>query len=209
MAEPRTGPKFGQPTFKCYICPDSIHRTPRSASTHSQGSCEWFKHNCEALWVLWYWYCGPSNPKRPYDMEALSGGRETLEEACSEKDLGIHKVNSLKPTFHCQKAAKKAISSLRLLRNAFDKLTVKNFKIVFTTYVRPHGSSEDHEMLKRNDKYHSIADDVPIPKNVIFIKIVRLPFFKNCTLCPTRYFFVSDLASHLFTRRRAFSSPTE
>ena len=28
----------------------------------------------------------------------------------------------------------------------------------------PHGSSEGHEMLKRNDKYHSIADDVPIPK---------------------------------------------
>ena len=27
-----------------------------------------------------------------------------------------------------------------------------------------HGSSEGHEMLKRNYKYHSIADDVPIPK---------------------------------------------
>ena len=27
-----------------------------------------------------------------------------------------------------------------------------------------HGSSEGHEMLKRSDKYHSIADDVPIPK---------------------------------------------
>ena len=27
-----------------------------------------------------------------------------------------------------------------------------------------HGSSEGHEMLKRNDKYHSIADDVPISK---------------------------------------------
>ena len=26
-----------------------------------------------------------------------------------------------------------------------------------------HGSSEGHEMLKRNDKYHSTADDVPIP----------------------------------------------
>ena len=26
------------------------------------------------------------------------------------------------------------------------------------------GSSEGHEILKRNDKYHSIADDVPIPK---------------------------------------------
>ena len=51
MAEPRTGPKFGQPTFKCNICSDSIHRTPRSASTRSQGSCEWFKHNCEVPWV--------------------------------------------------------------------------------------------------------------------------------------------------------------
>ena len=30
--------------------------------------------------------------------------------------------------------------------------------------VAGHGSSEGHEMLKRNDKYHSIADDVPIPK---------------------------------------------
>ena len=27
-----------------------------------------------------------------------------------------------------------------------------------------HGSSEGHEMLKRNDKNHSIADDVPIPE---------------------------------------------
>ena len=27
-----------------------------------------------------------------------------------------------------------------------------------------HGSSEGHGMLKRNDKYHSIADNVPIPK---------------------------------------------
>ena len=27
-----------------------------------------------------------------------------------------------------------------------------------------HDLSEGHEMLKRNDKYHSIADDVPVPK---------------------------------------------
>ena len=31
-------------------------------------------------------------------------------------------------------------------------------------YCRAHGSSEGHGILKRNDKYHSIADDVPIPK---------------------------------------------
>ena len=27
MAEPLTGPKFGQPNFKCNICSDSIHRS--------------------------------------------------------------------------------------------------------------------------------------------------------------------------------------
>ena len=40
------------PAFDAHdICSDSTHKTPRSASTHSQGSCEWFKHNCEVLWV--------------------------------------------------------------------------------------------------------------------------------------------------------------
>ena len=35
-----------------------------------------------------------------------------------------------------------------------------------------HGSSEGHEMLKRNDKHHSIADDVPIPKMYFLSKSV-------------------------------------
>ena len=36
--------------------------------------------------------------------------------------------------------------------------------ITFPSSRHAHGSSEGHEMLKRNDKYQSIADDVPIPK---------------------------------------------
>ena len=43
-------------------------------------------------------------------------------------------------------------------------LTSSDLILVSAKYVIPHGSSEGHEMLKRNDKYHSIADDVPIPK---------------------------------------------
>ena len=36
-----------------------------------------------------------------------------------------------------------------------------------------------------------------------------MAFFKNCTfVSDTIFFLVSDLASHLFTRRQAFSSPT-
>ena len=49
MAEPRTWTKFRQPTFKCNICSNSIHRTPRSTATHLQGYCEWFKQSFELL----------------------------------------------------------------------------------------------------------------------------------------------------------------
>ena len=52
------------------------------------------------------------------------------------------------------------------------------------------GSSEGHEMLKRNDKYHSNADDVPIPKMYFFIKIGRWPFSKIALLCLTQYLFL-------------------
>ena len=39
------------------------------------------------------------------------------------------------------------------------------FNIVLPAiFITQHGSSEGHEMLKRSYKYHSIADDVPIPK---------------------------------------------
>ena len=45
-----------------------------------------------------------------------------------------------------------------------------------------HGSSEGHEMLKRNDKYHSIADDVPIPKMTFLSKSVD-GLFKKLHFC--------------------------
>ena len=73
-----------------------------------------------------------------------------------------------------------------------------------------HGSSEGHEMLKRNDKCHSIVDDVPIPKNVIFFQNRSMVFFKNCTFVfDTIYFSLAAWLSPLLTRRPAFSSPTE
>ena len=49
-------------------------------------------------------------------------------------------------------------------------------------------------MLKRYDIYHSIADDVLIPKMYFFIKIVPWLFSKIVHLCSTRYLFFSGLA---------------
>ena len=51
--------KVGCPNFSTVrgsaiypIYSDSTQRTPRSASTNSQGSCEWFEHECEILCVM-------------------------------------------------------------------------------------------------------------------------------------------------------------
>ena len=83
-------------------------------------------------------HLGSSNPKLEYTMKGDGTGYQVLEETVAEKDLGVHIINSLKPTYHCEKAANKAMSALKLLRIAFDRLTTKNFKILYTTYVRPH-----------------------------------------------------------------------
>ena len=75
--------------------------------------------------------------------------------------------------------------------------------------VSVHGSSEGHEMLKRSDKYHSIADDVPIPK-MNFYQNRSMAFLKNCTFVfDTISFSLAVWLSPLLTRRPAFSSPTE
>ena len=62
-------------------------------------------------------------------MKAGDTGYQVFEETVAEKDLGVHIVNSLKSTYHCEKAANKAMSALKLLRITFDRLTTKNFRI--------------------------------------------------------------------------------
>ena len=49
--------------------------------------------------------------------------------------------------------------------HTYDDWIINGLLISFLLWMcLPHGSSKGHEMLKRNDKCHSIADDVPIPK---------------------------------------------
>ena len=62
--------------------------------------------------------------------------------------------------------------------------------VVYRPPSASHGSSEGHEMLKRNDKCHSIADEVPIPKMYFLSKSVDGLFQKIALLCLTRYLFL-------------------
>ena len=84
-------------------------------------------------------HVGHSNPCHDYTMR-LPGGDVTEKLAASkvERDLGVHVTDTLKATTHCQIAARKASSALRLLKMAFPTLKISNFKPLYTTYVRPH-----------------------------------------------------------------------
>lgn len=116
-------------TQDAQILQDDIHKL-------EDWSKEWLlKFNPTKCKVM---HCGKGNPKAKYFMEGEDGRACEVEETVVEKDLGVHVSSTLKPTFHCQKAAKKGMAALRLLRSSFDRFDTTNFKPLFTTYVRPH-----------------------------------------------------------------------
>ena len=83
-------------------------------------------------------YCGNKNSKTEYYMTESDKTLKKVEETLLEKDLGVYISDTLKATSHCQKAASRGMSALRLMRLSFDQINKKNFKILYTTYVRPH-----------------------------------------------------------------------
>ena len=102
--------------------------------------CDWsdkwlLKFNLEKCTVM---HCGPSNPRITYYMKQEGRQLYPLAETTLEKDLGVHVSNTLKPTTHCQRAANKAMSALKLSRIAFDHFTKASFNMLYTTYIRPH-----------------------------------------------------------------------
>ena len=77
----------------------------------------------------------------PIDLQAMKesdGEPRVLKTTSLERDLGVLVSNNLKATSHCQAAAKKGSRALRLLKMTFSNLTLGNFKVLYSTYVRPH-----------------------------------------------------------------------
>ena len=61
-----------------------------------------------------------------------------LNSTSVETDLGVVVTSNLKATSCCKAASKKAARALRLSKMAFSNLNLGNFKMLYTTYVRPH-----------------------------------------------------------------------
>ncbi|VDL85809.1 unnamed protein product [Schistocephalus solidus] len=60
-----------------------------------------------------------------------------LQEVDAQKDLGVWISSSLKPSLHCSKVAKSAMSALYLVKRAFSAFDEDCFAKVFRTFVRP------------------------------------------------------------------------
>ena len=73
-----------------------------------------------------------SSNRRVYRLNGIP-----LKEVDTQKDLGVWIMPSLKPSLHCAKVSKSAMSVLYLVKRAFSTFTDDCFKKVFGTFVRP------------------------------------------------------------------------
>ena len=78
-------------------------------------------------------HLGSRNSKHEYSM-----GGEILEATDSEKDVGIHVHQSLKPSLQCAKASAKANQVLGQLSRAVGYRDEDTFLKLYCVYVRPH-----------------------------------------------------------------------
>ena len=83
-------------------------------------------------------HLGYHNEDHQYTMKTDSGDRINLETTTEEKDVGVWLANNLKPSYHCGKAAKKAMSSLGLVKRTFKYIDLHSLPKLYNSYVRPH-----------------------------------------------------------------------
>jgi len=55
-----------------------------------------------------------------------------------EKDLGVWIDKDFKWSHQCRKAASKAMSVLGMIKQSFKHIDIESFKILYSTYIRPH-----------------------------------------------------------------------
>ena len=83
-------------------------------------------------------HVGNSNPCFEYTMGGYAPAGTILEAVSEEKDIGVFIHKSLKPSFQCAKAAKKANSVLGQMAKSFQYRDKHVWLRLFKRYVRPH-----------------------------------------------------------------------
>ena len=71
-------------------------------------------------------------------MKDQNGIRTVLSESTLEKDLGVLISKDLKVADQCNKAAKKAMRVLGMVKRSFKNLDKESLKTIYCSYIRPH-----------------------------------------------------------------------
>ena len=71
-------------------------------------------------------------------MKDQNGIRTVLSESTLEKDLGVLISRDLKVADQCNKAAKKAMRVLGMVKRNFKSLNEESLKTIYCSYIRPH-----------------------------------------------------------------------
>ena len=83
-------------------------------------------------------HLGSRNQKYEYTMKDQNGIRTVLSESTLEKDLGVLISKDLKVADQCNKAAKKAMRVLGMVKRSFKNLDEESLKTIYCSYIRPH-----------------------------------------------------------------------
>ena len=78
-----------------------------------------------------------NQPSSSYWLEK-NGHSISIKETTEEKDLGIYTTSDLKSSTHCNKAARKAMSVLRMVNRTFRGLDKEDFLLIYKSFIRPH-----------------------------------------------------------------------
>uniref|UniRef100_A0A0X3PXH1 Reverse transcriptase domain-containing protein n=1 Tax=Schistocephalus solidus TaxID=70667 RepID=A0A0X3PXH1_SCHSO len=78
------------------------------------------------------------NPSGSAESRSYFLNGEALKDVETQKDLGVLMTTTLKPSSHCSKVAKRAISVLHAIRRAFLDFDEDLFAKTFGTFIRPH-----------------------------------------------------------------------
>ena len=100
---------------------------------------------CSNKWLLKFnplkckvLHLGSGNQNYEYTMKDQNGIRIVLGESTLEKDLGVLISKDLKVADQCNKAAKKAMRVLGMVKRSFKNLDKESLKTIYCSYIRSH-----------------------------------------------------------------------
>ena len=122
---------------------------------------------------------GRSARNHNFFMTQETGIKETIQMTSSEKDLGIILSNNMKFNQQASHAANKASIALGQLKRTFRFWTPKTFKLLYTTFVRPHLEYSASAWSPYLKKDISIIERVQRRATKIVPSIKGLPYDKR------------------------------